>query len=96
MLGSFQLHTGFAWCSCCSETLPVPGTAGLKALTEVRCWCEPAGLCASHPSTGSLAGDPCLLCLCYPSPQIWFSAKTLRHSHGPGQAAAVTCGRQPL
>lgn len=50
MLGSFQRHTGFAWCSCCSETSPVPGTARLNTLTEVRCRCKPVGLGApTHP-----------------------------------------------
>lgn len=31
MPGSLQLHTGFAWCLCCSETLPVPSAALQKA-----------------------------------------------------------------
>lgn len=34
MPGSLQLHTGFARCLCCSETLPVPSAALQKGTQD--------------------------------------------------------------
>lgn len=61
--GSLQLRTGFAWCLCCSETLPVPSAAPQKARQDQVLEAGEVSEAQSRPCLVQVFSVSCILLL---------------------------------